>query len=46
MAGTNTRCLLYREFSYSEMTQKPNGSDQHQVSVLGERIDCNTRNTE
>ena len=33
-AGTNTRCPPYREFSYSEMTEKPNGRDQHQVSTL------------
>ena len=34
MAATNTRCLLYREFSYSEITEKPNGRDQHQVSII------------
>ncbi len=28
------RCPSYREFSYSEMTEKRQGWDQHQVSVL------------
>ena len=50
MAGTNTRCLSYREYSYSKMTEKWQGPTpgvrRREVSdlkrcPLRERVDCN-----